>query len=94
MKLVVHDFKSGDLRLADAPPPGVRPGGVLVRVSASLISAGTDRAVLELARKSSLAKALTRPDLARRVMDKVRTEGLSSTYRKVRNLIPAPIPLG
>lgn len=94
MKLVVHDFKSGDLRLADAPPPGVRPGGVLVRASASLISAGTDRAVLELARKSSLAKALTRPDLARRVMDKVRTEGLASTYRKVRNLITAPIPLG
>ena len=94
MKLVVHDFKSGDLRLAEAPPPAVRPGGVLVRARASLISAGTDRAVLELARKSSLAKALTRPDLARRVMDKVKTEGLASTYRKVQNLITAPIPLG
>ena len=94
MKLVVHDFKSGDLRLASAPPPAVRPGGVLVRTRASLISAGTDRAVLELARKSSLSKALTRPDLARRVMDKVKTEGLASTYRKVQNLITAPIPLG
>jgi predicted dehydrogenase/threonine dehydrogenase-like Zn-dependent dehydrogenase len=94
MKLVVHDFKSGDLRLASAPPPAVRPGGLLVRTSASLISAGTDRAVLELARKSSLAKALTRPDLARRVIDKVRTEGLASTYRKVQSLITAPLPLG
>ena len=94
MKLVVHDFKSGDLRLADAPPPAVRPGGVLVRTSASLISAGTDRAVLELARKSSLAKALTRPDLAKRVIDKVKTEGLASTYRKVQGLITTPIPLG
>ena len=94
MKLVVHDFKSGDLRLASAPPPAVRPGGVLVRARASLISAGTDRAILELARKSSLAKALTRPDLARRVMEKVKTEGLASTYRKVQNLITAPIPLG
>ena len=94
MKLVVHDFKSGDLRLADAPPPAVRPGGVLVRTQASLISAGTDRAILELARKSSLAKALTRPDLARRVIDKVRTEGLATTYHKVQSLITAPIPLG
>ncbi len=94
MKLVVHDFKSGNLRLADAPPPGLRAGGVLVRASASLISAGTDRAVLELARKSSLSKAITRPDLARRVVDKVKAEGLASTYRKVQNLITAPIPLG
>ena len=94
MKLVVHDFKSGDLRLASAPPPAVRPGGVLVRARASLISAGTDRAVLELARKSSLSKALTRPDLARRVIDKVKTEGLASTYRKVQTLITAPLPLG
>lgn len=94
MKVVVQNFKSGKLSVADAPAPRVRAGTVLVRTSTSLISAGTDRAVIGLAKKGYLGKALDRPDLARKVINKARTDGLWPTYKVVRNLISEPIPLG
>jgi predicted dehydrogenase/threonine dehydrogenase-like Zn-dependent dehydrogenase len=94
MKIVVQNFKSGALSVADAPRPRVRGGGVLVRTTASLISAGTDRAVIGLAQKGYLGKALDRPDLARKVINKAKAEGLWSTYKVVQNLIAEPIPLG
>src|SRR5215213_4839460 len=94
MKIVVQNFKTGALSVADRPEPLLRARGVLVRTSASLISAGTDRAVIGLAKKSYLGKALDRPDLAKKVIGKARTDGLWSTYQVVKNLINEPIPLG
>lgn len=94
MKIVVQNFKTGVLSVSDAPPPSLSSNGVLVRVHTSLISAGTDRAIIGLGRKSYLGKALDRPDLARKVIDRARTEGLWPTYKVVKNLIAEPIPLG
>src|SRR3954447_4258736 len=94
MKIVVQNFKTGALSVADSPEPLLRAPGVLVRTSASLISAGTDRAVIGLAKKGYLGKALDRPDLAKKVISKARTDGLWSTYQVVKNLISEPIPLG
>ena len=67
MKIVVQNFKTGDVSVADTPPPAVPENGILVRTSASLISAGTDRAVVGLAKKGYVGKALARPDLVQRV---------------------------
>src|SRR5262249_58682874 len=94
MKIVVQNFKGGAVSVAEARRRRVRGGGVLVRTAASLISAGTDRAVIGLAQKGYLGKALDRPDLARKVINKARAEGLWSTYKVVQNLIAEPIPLG
>jgi len=94
MKIVVQNFETGKLSLSEAPEPRVKSGGILVRTSASLISVGTDRAVIGLAKKSMLAKAKDRPDLARQVIDKARTDGLWTTYKVVKNLLKEPIPLG
>lgn len=90
----MQNFKTGELSVADTPRPRVRSNGVLVRTAASLISAGTDRAVIGLAKKSYIGKALDRPDLARKVINKARTDGFWSTYKVVQNLIAEPIPLG
>jgi predicted dehydrogenase/threonine dehydrogenase-like Zn-dependent dehydrogenase len=90
----MQDMKSGHLEVADVPPPLLRPDGVLVRVRRSLISLGTDRAVIALAKKTPLGKAQDRPDLARKVINKALQEGWWSTYQVVRNLLAAPIPLG
>jgi polar amino acid transport system substrate-binding protein len=94
MKIVVQNFKTGKLSVADTPQPRLRPGGVLVRVTASLISAGTDRAVIGLAKKGPLGKAKDRPDLMRKVLNKAKTDGLWATYKVVQNLVTEPIPLG
>ncbi|HRJ68261.1 MAG TPA: bi-domain-containing oxidoreductase [Beijerinckiaceae bacterium] len=94
MKIVVQNFKTGVLSVSDSPAPRAGAGQVLVRAHASLISAGTDRAIIGLGKKSYLGKALDRPDLARKVINRARTEGLWPTYKVVKNLIAEPIPLG
>lgn len=94
MKSVIQNLKSGKLQVAEVPAPALRPGGVLVRVRRSLISLGTEKAVIDLAGKGSLGKARARPDLARKVINKAKQEGYWNTYQVVRNLISSPIPLG
>lgn len=94
MKAVIQDLDGGGLIVGDVPPPALQPGGILVAVRRSLISIGTERAVIGLARKGPIGKARDRPDLARKVMNKAKQEGYWSTYKVVRNLIKSPIPLG
>ncbi len=94
MKIVVQNFKTGVLSVADVPAPRAGAGQVLVRAHASLISAGTDRAIIGLGKKGYLGKALDRPDLARKVINRALTEGFWPTYKVVKNLIAEPIPLG
>lgn len=94
MKAVIQNLKNGELQVDEVPPPALQPGGILVRVRRSLISLGTEKAVIELASKGPLGKAKARPDLARKVINKAKQEGLWNTYQVVKNLISSPIPLG
>ncbi len=70
------------------------PGAVSVRVKASVLSAGTERATLEVAGKSLLGKARARPDQARAVLERVQREGLRSTISLVRQRLEELGPLG
>jgi predicted dehydrogenase/threonine dehydrogenase-like Zn-dependent dehydrogenase len=90
----MQNFKTGELEVAEVPRPGIRPGGVIVANAASLISAGTEKAAIELARMNPLQKAKARPDLVRKVLNRSRQEGLLSTAQTVMNLVSAPLPLG
>ncbi len=94
MKIVVQNFKTGKISVADSPPPAVPENGILVRTAASLISAGTDRAVVGLAKKGYVGKALARPDLVQRVLKKVKNDGLASAFKAVQNVIAEPQTLG
>lgn len=91
---VVQEVRSGATRVREIPDPIAPPGGVVIATAASLISAGTERAVVELARKSLLAKARERPDHVRRVLQKLRQEGLVATARQVQAKLDEPMPLG
>jgi len=64
MKQLLQDARTGDLSVNEVAAPQLLPGCVLVRTAASLVSAGTERASAEFARKSLLAKGKARPDLA------------------------------
>ena len=80
--------------MADVPAPRLATGMVLVRTAASLVSAGTERSSVEFARKSLLAKARSRPDLVKKVMDKARTDGLLTAWDAARNRLDQPSALG
>jgi predicted dehydrogenase/threonine dehydrogenase-like Zn-dependent dehydrogenase len=84
MKQVVQNYRTGELKVEELPPPALRPGGVLVRTAYSLISAGTERTIVETARNSLIGKARQRPDLVKQVFDSFKREGLRSTYQKVK----------
>jgi len=92
MKAIVQNMKNGELRVDEVLPPALKPGGILVQVHRPLISLGTERAVIGLAKKSMLGKAKDRQDLARKVIEKARQEGLWNTYQAVLNRINSPMP--
>lgn len=94
MKQVLQNYNSGELLLADVPEPVVTPGRVLVRNTASLVSAGTERQMIDLAKKSLLGKALARPDLVKKVIALAKTEGIQEAYQVSKSRLDAPVPLG
>ena len=94
MKQLLQNLKTGAIELADVPTPLCRPGHLLIATRRSLISAGTERMLVEFGRASLLAKARARPDQVRQVLDKIRTNGLLSTLEAVFARLDQPLPLG
>jgi predicted dehydrogenase len=94
MKQIVQDLSKKKTRIIDVPVPKPGMGEALVKTEASLVSAGTERTLVEFSEKSLLGKARSRPDLVKQTLDKVRREGLISTVEAVRNRLDEYIPLG
>jgi predicted dehydrogenase len=94
MKQILQSYRSGELSVAEVPAPGLEPGHVLVLTTASLVSVGTEKMVMALAKKSLLGKARARPDLVKKVMERVARDGLVSAGRAVLGRLDQPIPLG
>ncbi len=94
MKQVIQSRKTGKLALKHVPAPKVRGGSLLIRTRASLISAGTERMVIDFARKNLAGKAQARPDLVRKVLEKAKKEGLVNTWKAVMARLDEPLPLG
>ena len=74
--------------------PTPPPGGVLVRVTHSVISVGTEKMKVEQAKMNLLQKARARPDQVRKVLDTAKTLGWKAALDKVRNRLETPTPLG
>src|SRR5258708_36907185 len=88
-------YRTGKLTLGDVAAPARAPaGGVLVDTLASLISAGTERMIVDLARKSPVEKARERPDLVKKVIDRAKREGGLAALGAVPATPEAPNPLG
>ena len=94
MKQVTQNIRSGNLNVREVPAPLTRPGAILIANSFSLISAGTEKMAMELAQKSLLGKARERPDQVRRVLEKMRNEGLLNTIAQVQARLDEPMAMG
>lgn len=94
MKQLLQNMKDGKTIVVDTPIPQARPGTALVRTVNSLVSAGTERMIVEFAGKSLIGKARSRPDLVRQVIDKSRREGILPTIQAAFNRLDQPLPLG
>jgi predicted dehydrogenase len=94
MKQLLQNLKNGQTTIEEVPIPTPRAGQALVRVAASLVSAGTERMVVEFAEKSLVGKARSRPDLVKQVVDKMQREGIVPTLEAAFNRLDSPMPLG
>jgi predicted dehydrogenase len=94
MKQLIQSFKTGELGLFDVPAPVCGENGALVQTTVSLVSAGTEKMLVDFAKKSMIAKAKDRPDLVKQVVDKMKKEGVRNTLEKVFTKLDTPIPLG
>ena len=94
MKQVLQSYKTGDLTLDEVPVPALRANGVLVQNVTSLVSVGTEKLMMDLAKKSLLGKARSRPDLVRQVINKAKVDGIRETYRAAMGRLDTPVPLG
>ena len=90
----IAQYQDGRLELQDVPLPSAPPGGILVRLTHSVISVGTEKMKVEQARMNLLQKARARPDQLRKVLDTARTLGWRAAMEKVRNRLEIPSPLG
>ncbi|MGO8820643.1 MAG: bi-domain-containing oxidoreductase [Desulfomonilaceae bacterium] len=94
MRQIIQNIRNGKLSVATIPEPMVQPGHVLIANAASVISAGTEKMTMDLARKSLLGKARERPDQVRRVVEKVKNEGFFQTLGQVREKLDEPMTMG
>jgi predicted dehydrogenase/threonine dehydrogenase-like Zn-dependent dehydrogenase len=90
MKQVLQHARTGEITVEEVPAPQLLPGCVLVHIAASVVSAGTERASTQFARKSLLQKAQSRPDLVREVISKVQRDGIFSAIQSVRSRLDQP----
>ena len=94
MKQILQSLKTGDTEVVDVPCPRAQHGHLLIRSSCTLVSAGTERMLVEFGKANLLDKARQQPDKVRMVLDKVKTDGLLPTFEAVRNKLDQPLPMG
>ena len=94
MKQLIQNFKTGGLYVDTVPMPSISNGTILVKNEFSLISAGTERSTIQVAKANLLGKAKQRPDLVAQVLQNFKKEGLSATINKVRTKLDSLKALG
>ncbi|MBJ6921103.1 bi-domain-containing oxidoreductase [Vibrio cholerae] len=94
MKQILQDMAKGGSNLVEAPVPAASTGNLLIDTSISLISAGTERMLVDFGKASLLDKARQQPDKVKMVLEKVQTDGLMTTLEAVQSKLAQPLPLG
>ena len=94
MKQILQSLKTGATEIANIPAPSAKRGQLLIKTSHSLVSAGTERMLVEFGKAGWIEKARQQPDKVRMVLDKIKTDGLQPTIEAVFNKLDQPLPLG
>ena len=94
MKQILQNLRNGQTEVAEIPAPKNIKGNILISSSVSLISAGTEKMLVDFGKSSYLDKAKKQPDKVKQVFDKVKTDGLMPTINAVNSKLNQPLPLG
>ncbi len=94
MKQILQNLNSGETVIEEIPCPKLSSGHLLIRTSRTLVSAGTERMLVDFGKANLIDKARQQPDKVKMVIDKVKTDGVMPTYESVKNKLDQPLPLG
>ncbi|PML85238.1 bi-domain-containing oxidoreductase [Vibrio breoganii] len=94
MKQILQNISNGETSLADVPCPIFRKDHLLISTSKSLVSAGTERMLIDFGKANFIDKARQQPDKVKMVLGKIKTDGLMPTVDAVRSKLDQPLPLG
>jgi len=94
MKQILQNLKTGKTELVEVPVPGAKSGHILILTRVSLISAGTERMLVDFGKANLIEKARQQPEKVKQVLDKIRTDGLLPTVDAVFSKLDEPMPLG
>lgn len=94
MKQLLQSLKDGSTEVAEVPAPRAGRGQLLIRTTTSLVSAGTERMLVEFGQANLIQKARQQPDKVRMVLKKIQSDGLATTLDAVRSKLDQPLALG
>ena len=94
MKQILQNLSNGVTSLVDVPCPKSQKGALLISSRNTLVSAGTERMLVDFGKANVIEKARQQPDKVKMVLDKVKTDGLMPTIDAVRSKLDQPLPLG
>lgn len=87
-------IRGGAAGVDEVPAPGAPPRGLLVRVASSTISAGTERASVQMSKLPLYRRALAQPHHAKRALEVARRDGFLRTYKRVKEQVEAGTQIG
>lgn len=94
MKQILQDMAKGGTTVTTSPSPSLSTNTLNIAATISLISAGTERMLVDFGKSSMLDKARQQPDKVKMVLEKAKTDGLATTIEAVQSKLAQPIPLG
>ncbi len=94
MKQVLQNISNGETSLVEVPCPQIKTGNLIISTSKSLVSAGTERMLIDFGKANFIDKARQQPDKVKMVLGKIKTDGLMPTIDAVRSKLDQPLPLG
>ena len=94
MKQILQDMAKGGSTIVEAPAPQATKKHVVINTTTTLISAGTERMLVDFGKANLIDKARAQPEKVKMVLEKVQTDGLMTTFDAVNAKLNQPLPLG
>ena len=90
----LQNLNNGKIEVIESPNPSLIENHIIVNTNVSLISAGTEKMLLNFGNSNFIDKARQQPEKVIQVLDKAKSDGILSTYEAVQSKLKEPIPLG
>jgi len=94
MKILTQNLKTGKTDILDVPSPAISSEKIRVLNEYSLISTGTESSIVNFGKASWINKAKQQPDRVKDVINKIKSSGISETYRAIKNKLDYPMVMG